>query len=735
MGGADRVSLAVFRASFAGTILFGSFLLFCVQPLVARMVLPLLGGAPMVWNSAMLVFQTLLLAGYAYAHALSKLPARRAALVHIALLVVALASLPIAIRVPLTPQGGLAVLATPLILFATVGPVFALVAAQASLLQRWFGHAQPERDPYWLYAASNLGSFTGLLAYPLLFEPNLPLADQSRLWGWGYGALIVLTSANAWLMWRIGAGNAGIEDAVPEPLERRRALTWLALAAVPSGLMLSTTTHLTTDIVAAPLLWVIPLGLYLLSFVLAFESRSELAAILVRTAPVILLLAGGMAMVGRGTGNLSVAVAMVLLLFVVATALHRRLYALRPEPEGLTRFYLIVALGGALGGVFAALLAPLLFDWVWEHPLLLLAAGGLLPRIGTGWLERRLPDPRFRRTVEWTALVIAALVAVAMYYSVQAEMDGLVLIAMLIVAACGLLLYRNRPAFVLVLLALMLGRGGFATLGDSIEGARERSYFGVYSVRDNTDYPGFRGLTHGTTLHGLQAKAADRASEPTTYYGRTSGAGLALQALEPEADVAVVGLGVGTLACYAKPGQDWTFYELDPLVVDYAREDFSYLSRCTPRAEVRVGDARVMLGREGTARYDALVIDAFSSDAIPTHLLTREAFDLYRERMAQDGLLVLHISNRFMDLRPMIAALASEARLAGALRSDEGARELGTTGSLWVVLSADVRRVASIIESAPGLAWHRLPPPSPEPWTDDFAPLLPFIEWQNVLSR
>ena len=735
------------RPLFVATVLAGSFLLFLVQPLVARMALPQLGGAPAVWNSAMLVYQALLLAGYAYAHAIARLPLKRQAAIHLAVLVIAGLTLPIALADLAPPASqGLEALWVPLLFVLTIGPVFFAVSAQAPLMQRWYAADPDAGDPYWLYAASNLGSFAGLLAYPLFLEPNLPLGSQSWVWSVGYVLLIGLVAAAAWIRRDASVGgDAAIADSEAEPIGWRRIALWLALAAVPSGLMLSTTTHLTTDIVAMPLLWVIPLGLYLLSFVFAFNERSALGYTLARVAPVVVLLAGGMAMVSQNAASLSIGFATVLMLFVLATALHRRLYFERPSPRRLTLFYLVMSAGGALGGAFTALVAPLLFDWVWEHPILVLAGAALLPdRPLVAWMERLGLTGRQKKIAVATLLIAAAIIAILVNRWVIAQDNTLVLLGMLAVAFCGVLLLGHGRAMVLVLAALMLGRGGYQTLATSFEGSRDRSYFGIYTVRDLPE-EGKRSLVSGTTLHGLQFTASDRRRQPTTYYGPNSGVGAALGELPaiagPAARVGVVGLGVGTLACYRQPGQDWDFFEIDRTVLSYSRDEtFTFVSDCAPDATIHLGDARIMLDRyrEGMGsddRFDALVIDAFSSDAIPLHLVTDEAFGIYRRTLAEDGLLLVHISNRFIDLTPMMAALAERHGMIAVLRSHQDPPFAdGISPSLWVVMARDPAGLARLLSARPDLSWHRLPPPAERVWTDDFASILPFIQWQNVLG-
>ena len=728
------------RPLFVGTILLGSFLLFLVQPLVARLALPMLGGAPNVWNSAMLVYQALLLAGYTYAHFLSRLALRRQALVHLALMALGLAFLPIALA-DVPQPAGFEVFTVPLLLLATIGPLFFVVAAQAPLVQRWYAADPQAGDPYWLYAASNVGSFAGLLSYPLLLEPNLPLARQSAVWAIGYGVLILAMAALAWSRWRTAGATAAPQAAgEAEPIGWRRIALWLALSAVPSGLMLSTTTHLTTDIVAMPLLWVVPLGLYLLSFVFAFNERSALGLALARTAPTILLLAGATAMVSRGADGVSVALAAVIMLFVIATALHRRLYADRPSPARLTLFYLVMSAGGALGGLFAAIVAPLVFDWVWEHPLLVLAAGALLPQVPlVPWLDRPEWSARRRLLARLALVAIAALLGLWMHAALVAGTDLAVHLLLFAIALLGVLALGNRGAFLAILTILMLARGGLDTLRDSADGIRDRSYFGVYTIRHHAD-PDARVLLHGTTIHGRQFTDPARRRQPTSYYGPRSGVGIALSAAETiygaGADIGVVGLGTGTLACYRQPGQDYTFYEIDPQVLAYSRDrTFTFLGDCAPQAEVHMGDARLALEREPARQYDILAVDAFSSDAIPLHLLTREAMHTYGRALKPDGLMLVHISNRYVDLRPVIAAHALENGWIALMRDDPGDPANGISGSFWVAIASDALPVAKLLQADTDADWRELGDPVAEPWSDDYASVLPYLDWGTILGE
>jgi hypothetical protein len=724
---------------FLVTILTGSFLLFLTQPMIARMALPRLGGAPAVWNSAMLVYQALLLGGYAYAHYLSRLRPRRQAGIHLALFALAALWLPIGLGAAILPANASPAFWAPWFLLVSIGPLFFIISAQAPLMQRWYALESARGDPYPLYAASNLGSFAGLLSYPLLVEPFLTLHQQSTLWTAGYALLVLLVALCA-LTIPAAAVEEAPEDAGPAPT-RETILTWIVLAAIPSGLMLSTTTHLTTDIVAMPLLWVVPLALYLLSFVIAFAARRGPADFITSVAPLILLIAGGLALSSGSQQPFFSGTLGLLLLFAVAVALHTRMYRLRPAAGRLTTFYLMMATGGVLGGIFCALVAPLVFDWAYEHPILLVGAALLLPQTPFVPAAGKMP-----RIVQYGLVGLTFLLSAAAGRWIADPQDWWAFVMSVIISLIALL-YIGRPAlFALCFTALMLSHDGWERLQQTREGARTRSYFGIYTISDRTD-PRSRMLTHGTTLHGVQDLDPGFETEPTSYYARRSGVGHAMRTAEAIYDapkIGVVGLGAGTLSCFAKPGQDWSFFEIDPAIVDIARDSgrFTFLRRCAPQARIVLGDARLSLARVKPGSFNLLAIDAFSSDSVPMHLLTREALGVYGRALSKDGLLLIHISNRYLDLEPVLAQAAKADGWHAALYEYAPSDEEKTPNlsvSVWVALSHDKESLFALRIFSADDAFHWRPllaRPGFTGWSDDHASILPLLEdWRNWLPE
>jgi spermidine synthase len=713
----------------AATLLLGAVLLFTIQPLFARLALPLLGGSPAVWNTAMVFFQSALLAGYAYAHWLTSRDPRRRPWLHVGLLALAGATLPIRIPPGWSPPTAADPTAWLIGLFAVgVGAPFLLVSTTGPLIQRWFSASGHPRagDPYFLYVASNVGSLAGLLAYPFLIEPRWTLAAQTRAWTAGYVVLVALAAACAFVATRPGRPRGAECDGAAGPaVPWTRRLRWVFLALVPSSLMLGATSHLSTDIAAIPLLWVVPLALYLLSFIVAFAPRAERAvAVAARALPFAMV---GMILVIQMHANrplgMIVSLHLATLLLAAVTA-HGALASSRPPAARLTEFYLWIAVGGALGGVFNALVAPLVFPTIVEYRIALVLACLCLPA-AAGGLRPRILDGAVPAVVGLGFAALAALAA-----GVDEDARTLAAVGALVAAAFAVFAVRRRPVrFALAVAAVFVARPwGMAEPGRQVH--VERSFFGVHRVlRTQDEKTTFHVLMHGTTVHGLQQTSPLLCGQPLSYYHRL-GPASQVMALGPDGGrrIGVAGLGNGGLASYARPGDRWTFYEIDPIVRRIAADStlFCFLSSMAAPYEVRLGDARLSLAADSAARFDLLVLDAYSSDAIPVHLLTREALRLYVARLAPGGVLALHISNRNFALAPVVETLALDAGLACRIRAHRSPSaaeiEAGLFPSEWAVLArADLD--LGPLRADPH--WRR---PSPAGralvWTDDYSSLV-----------
>lgn len=713
------------RWLFTLAIFSGSFLLFLVQPMLARMALPKLGGAPAVWNSAMLVYQALLLAGYAYAHWLGRFGSRTQVSVHLGVLLVAALTLPLSLAAATPPASADPVLWVPWLLLVSIGPLFFAISAQAPMLQRWLA-VSGGRDPYPLYVASNLGSFCGLLTYPLILEPMVGVSIQSFWWSAGYGLMALLIAACGVPLLMADRPAAVVPSTARLPWSK--LARWALIAAVPSGLMLSTTQHLTTDVAPMPLLWVVPLGLYLLSFSIAFAEGRKAADVCTKAAPFFLILATSTLFIVTGDLLPLLVLGAILAMFLAACALHARLFDERPAPEQLTLFYLALSVGGVLGGLLCALIAPLLFDWTYEHPLLLLAAawliGGRQPLKGIWEL---VASPRAGRLLWLTAALMLALV---LLFWLMGERKLLLVMTSLAVTL-GTFALGRRSLFTAALAVGLLAGGVLDRLAASvIPGQLTRSYFGVYRVMED---PRARTLVHGTTTHGVQLIGSpERERTPTSYYWTGSGVGRVMTALPelagPSARVGVVGVGLGTLGCYARPGQSWTLFEIDPTVIELARSaDFHFLRNCLPTAPIVVGDARLRLAEVRPASFDLLVVDAFSSDAIPMHLLTKEAFAVYARALRPGGLLMVHISNRHLELRQVVRTSGESVGMAGLLAAAAGNNAVRGFPSSWTALSSDRAVLEKVKATEPDL-WVGLPLGARVHWSDDHASILPVVK-------
>ncbi len=700
----------------------------------------------------MLVYQALLLAGYAYAHRLSRETPRRQAGIHLAVLLLAALWLPLGLANFNPPADGSPIFWVPWLLVASIGPLFFAVAAQAPLMQRWYALTGNQGNPYALYAASNVGSFAGLISYPLLVEPFMPMLSQNWLWTGIYIALVAAVALCARLLWQMH-GEVPIQTAVEPAVGNigwKRRLYWIALAAVPSGLMLSTTSHLTTDLMAMPLLWVIPLGLYLLSFSVAFADNQRPAYWIGKVAPVVLLATGAVVFMIWGKAAINGLAASLTLLFVVAVALHNEMFRTRPAPEQLTAFYLMMSVGGVIGGFFCAIVAPLIFDWTWEHPVLILLAAVLLPQ--SRFFSLGEEDIFGEHGVRWLMLALALVALAAGIYAginMDLEMNPAKIALLTVIIGIGVIAAGQRVAFALSIAALMLANGAWHNVEQTMNGVRMRSYFGTYTV-NASDSGSVRWLSHGTTMHGMQLR--DEPTKPISYYPPTSGVGIAMDRATalygPDASIGVVGLGTGTLACYRKPGQQWQFFEIDPLMIEIARDRkiFSFIDRCAPDVAITLGDARLTLAKVPAGKFDILALDAFSSDSIPLHLLTKEAFATYSRALKPDGLLLVHIYNRYIDLNPVVAAEAKASGWAAALRHDSPTEALisqGSRASQWIALSQDAAKLAMLTGTVErtkpryydASTWTELASPEgTRPWTDDYASVLPHLSLWKVLD-
>jgi hypothetical protein len=694
---------------FSLSTLVGAFLLFLVEPMFARMVLPLLGGAPAVWNTCLVFYQVALLAGYLYAHVIGRRPPRQQVLLQIALVVVAGALLPIAIR----GAGPAAPTSAPItwvfrILVTSIGLPFVVLAATGPLLQRWFSviGSPSGKNPYSLYAASNAGSFVALLGYPFVIEPLLRVRTQSLVWSAGYIAYGVLIAFCGMKLWRL-APAAGDATATPDEGSHRtrsqkstgsrssaragssvRAaavdaddgddpwaarLRWLGLAAIPSSLMMSVTTFISTDVGSVPLLWVVPLALYLLTFVIAFAERQVVSRrVLGRLFPFAVVLIVGL-VIAPPAYPVTMIVLHLVAFFVVALACHMELAASRPPAESLTEFYLWLSAGGAVGGIFNALVAPVIFVNPFEYPLAALSACLLLPNALAGGDREARSQLRHIAGYALVALPVVLVVVLVVFvqrFDAQLPPDPfsryLIIFGPPCLAAFALV---RAPLRMGVALATIVVAGAFVRFDNRVPIYLERSFFGVHRVLFSGRE---RVLLSGTTNHGAQSIDPALKCEPLTYYSRKGPVGQLMAAATERGRrtrFGVVGLGTASLAAYASAGQTWTFFEINPVVERIARdpEYFTYLRDCAPDARIVTGDARLMLVGEPDASFDVLVLDAFSSDAIPVHLMTREAMEMYFRKLAPGGLLAVHISNRYLDLAPVVAATAQRAGLVSVM--------------------------------------------------------------------
>jgi hypothetical protein len=765
--------------AFALTIFAGAFLLFQVQPLIGKYILPWFGGSPGVWTTCMLFFQMLLLGGYAYAHTLSRrLRPRTQAVVHLVLLAAALATLPITPADHWKPDAsGNPTWHILALLGVSLGLPYIVLSATGPLMQEWFRRLNPGASPYRLYALSNVGSLLALVSYPFYFETNFSRQAQATFWSWGLGVYAIGCAACAWRVWRLPATTESAPEntdtaATTRPTLGRRFL-WICLPACASILLLAVTNKLCQDVAVIPFLWVLPLGLYLLTFIISFDSPRwysryyyTLVIVAALVAVTVALFQGADMPILWQVGIYAVT------LFAGCMICHGELYRLKPDPRHLTSFYLMIAAGGAVGGLFVALVAPAIFDNYYETHLSVALIALLLLVISF----RDPIDPGPRR-----ARILFALLALAALYGLDRgfiaaltwlrEGEGarflsslpnwnwvrverfhwVIWVAAGLLWLAGYLRRRRRPATInwprrtagllaVGCCALVVALG--MQIRESMRGSlvSARNFYGVLSVFEYNEaagpYSRYYLLQHGRITHGMQFAAPQRAREITSYFGPSTGLGLAFRHFPRQQNlrIGLIGLGVGTVTAYAKAGDYVRIYEIDPQVRDIAQSPFSYIKRCPAKVDIVMGDGRLSLENEPPQNFDFLIMDAFSSDAVPVHLLTREAFAIYQRHLKPDGVILVNISNRYLDLRPVVEN-AARAFSFPSYRIDSedggGSEDEGDSGwwlyaASWMVLSKN----DEFMEKG-ALRWAAKPPPAAPVhiplWTDDYTSMFKIL--------
>ena len=699
---------------------------------MGKALLPLLGGTPAVWTTCVTFFQLVLVLGYLYAHVTSTLVSTRVQVVlHCGLLLGGLSLLAPEVPSIALGQAQHPVLDVLTILIRAVGLPVLAIAATAPLVQRWFSQTThlSSTDPFFLYAASNAGSLLALLAYPFVVEPALGLPAQQQAWRIGYWLLVVLTAVCGWIVARSSPVPGRVEE-LPSVRENvkigaGRRILWLLLALVPSSMTLGLTTYATTDVAAIPLFWVVPLGLYLATYVLAFAQRRLIPVKWASACLPAAILATIYVIAVRG-GELHLIIPIHLTaLFLSAYVCHARLYDDRPSPKHLTEYYLWIAVGGCLGGVFNTLIAPLVFVETVEYPLSLAAAAALRPGVVSAPAR-----PVVFKTLMTVVPVAAALLVLAMPESVGVPFTSLRLTGVAVLVGGPMLfplLLSWHPAGFALALAGLAAAGGLVPRASTTALHRERSFFGTYRI---VQWERIRSLEHGTTNHGSQRVGSAQECEPTSYFTRSGPIGRLITSFEgtrARRRVGIAGLGIGALAVYAQPGQRWTFFELSPAVERIARNPayFTYLSKCAPSTEVIIGDARLAIGQQPDSSFDLLILDAFSSDAVPVHLLTREALALYVRKLAPDGVIAFQVTNRHLNLAPILGSAAREIGLWALSTRDTDftpmERYEGRLISAWVVVSRTDSSLGSLLQDR---RWELAPVSPRGAWTDDHANVL-----------
>jgi MFS family permease len=739
--------------AYAGTIFLSAFLLFAVQPMIGKMILPWFGGSAAVWNTCLLFFQAALLAGYLYAHLSTRyLKPKQRAILHAALIVFSLAVLPIIPAPhwkplhPGDPSGRIL-----LLLAATIGLPYMLLAATSPLLQAWYVSLKPGAIPYRLFALSNFGSFLALFSFPILAEPLLATHTQAYSWSAMYVVFVFLCAFSAWIAFRGGKESTATESRTAQTAAAdtpssgssrpwQVSLLWVVLPACASGLLLAITNHLTQNVAPIPLLWVIPLGIYLLTFILCFEREG-----LYRRAVFLPLLAAGTGVSAfaiyydEGNPDIRWAIpAFIVTLFVCCMVCHGELVRLKPEPRHLTSFYLMISLGGALGGLFVAVGAPHWFESYFELDLLLVVCSVLASLVL--WIAPgELPDPSKNKA----AIVAAAVLWLGAagflgYHARQQKWDLSLLIVVALISAAvwiaplwggAVQLRIARLAMAVFTVTLVAYLSYVKLVDDRRYVVSARNYYGVLRVIEVKESPGTAGtrtLVHGNIEHGIQLTRQTLRRTPTSYYGPDSGIGRAIRYFQQRSPVRVgiVGLGAGVTASYCRAGDYFRFYDINPLVLNLATTWFTFFNDCPGDHQVLLGDARLTMEQQPSQQYDVLAVDAFTGDAIPVHLLTHEAFAVYLRHLKPGGILAVHVSNRYLNLVPVVARHAVDYDKIAMQVSDDGESEDYYSSSDWILVSADrslfddaLFKTATLAKTRPGL----------RPWTDDYSNLIQIL--------
>ncbi len=723
------------------TFFLSAFLLFSCEPMVAKMVLPVLGGSASVWTTCVVFFQIMLLVGYAYAHFVGKIRLGRQYGLHLLLMLLAFTFLPIRFSAAPGNPSGAPITWTLLHLLAAAGLPFAILSATAPLLQTWLAQTTLPwaDDPYFLYAVSNAGSLLALAAYPTVFEPRFGVSDQSRLWLYGYALLLAVFAASMWMMWGSRIRSAMdrkprvTEDSPLEAATWTTRLQWLAAAFVPSALTLAVTNHISLNLGSFPFLWVAPLGLYLLTFVLAFARKFRMPLTIVSSAAtIVIVLLFPIATVGapvRSSELWPLIAAHLLILFVAALLCHSFVAVRRPQTSQLTEFYFILALGGVLGGVFTAIIAPAVFSTVLEYPLLVAAAGF--------FRQLRKPGAAFGFSDAFDLLLFGLFVGLVMTavlswgkVDVTLQTASVPVLAAQSVLVLALALFRwKRLLFGMAFSALVLTYA--IVLPREFEGATRvhiaRDFFGVKKVLFEPDI-NMRKLLHGDTLHGRQSLDPALTNEPLTYYHRTGPVGDAMTLIvnRPSQNVGVVGLGTGSIAAYGTKQRHISFFDIDPQMIDVATSFFTYVRHCGEACGIVIGDGRLSIQAQPDGKFDLLILDAFNSDSIPAHLVSREAVRSYMSKLKPDGLLMFHVSNRYLDVEKLVSSVLAAEGIPAFVRHDTDEEPPGKSGSHYVLALKHPEALEHIphrdewipIQTNTGI----------RPWTDDFSNLVSIIK-------